>query len=343
MNILVTGGAGFIGSHVVVELAAAGHRPIILDNFDNSEEDIVARLEELTGQHLAVYRADYQDSAQLEKILAAESIDGVIHFAAYKAVGESVADPLKYYDNNAAGFVRLLQTLRAHRVQNVVFSSSAAVYGTPPVEQVTEETPTAPESPYGWSKRMDEIVLRDLCAAEPWLRGVGLRYFNVVGAHPSAKIGELAKGKPQNLLPIIVQAVANSKPLTVFGTDYPTPDGTCLRDYVHVVDLARAHVAALNKLTAQKNGSWDIYNIGTGKPTSVLELIKTFERINGVSVPYELGQRRPGDPPAYFAVADKAQRELGWHAEKTTEDAVRDAWAWHQAYSNTENTARDRR
>ena len=331
MNILVTGGAGYIGSHVVVELAAAGHRPIILDNFINSDQDVIGRLEKLTGQKITFYKADYQDTDSLINVLKKEKIEGVIHFAAYKAVGESVEQPLKYYRNNAAGFIELLETLLAQNIHNFVFSSSAAIYGTPPNPLCTEETPPHPESPYSWSKYMDEIVLRDTCAATPELKGVSLRYFNVVGSHESAVIGELPKGKPQNLLPILVQSVAGKlPPLTVFGTDYPTPDGTCLRDYIHVVDLAKAHVAALEKIAKQSEGNYNVYNISTGKPTSVMELIKTFEEVNGVKVPYTLGDRRPGDPPAYYAVPEKAQRELGWHAEKTTADAVRSAWKWQQ-------------
>lgn len=334
MNILVTGGAGYIGSHVVVELAAAGHRPIILDNFNNSDEAVIGRLEKLTGKKISFYKTDYQDTATLTKILRDEAIEGVIHFAAYKAVGESVAQPLKYYNNNVAGFVQLLETVLAYRIYNFVFSSSAAVYGTPPANFVTEETPPAPASPYGWSKYMDEIVLHHTCSATSELKGAALRYFNVVGSHESAIIGELPKGKPQNLLPIIVQAVAGKlPPLTIFGTDYPTPDGTCLRDYIHVVDLAKAHVAALERLAGQTTGSFDVYNIGTGKPTSVMELIKTFEDVNGVKVPYVLGDPRPGDPPAYYAIPKKAEQELGWHAEKTTADAVRSAWKWQQQIS----------
>ena len=330
-HILVTGGAGFIGSHTVMELAGAGFKPVILDNFRNAERSVLPALEQLLGEPVVHYEGDYQDAELLSKIVTEQAIDGVIHFAAHKAVAESVEQPLLYYQNNVAGFVRLLDTLQQHNVRHFVFSSSAAVYGTPPVEQVTEATVCDPESPYGWSKYMDEIILRDACRADKQLKGIALRYFNVVGSHDSAKIGELPKGKPQNLLPIIVQAVAGKiPPLTVYGTDYPTPDGTCLRDYVHVVDLARAHVAALNKLVHDSAGLYEVYNIGTGKPTSVLELIQTFERVNEVKVPHILGERRAGDPAAYCAVADKAARELGWQAENTIEDAVRSAWAWQQ-------------
>jgi UDP-glucose 4-epimerase len=328
-NILVTGGAGYIGSHVVAELAAAGFRPIILDNFSTSDKAILAKLERLTGSAPICYEADYQDADTLAEILRKEDVHSVIHIAAFKAVAESVEKPLKYYRNNVAGFVSLLETVMRHKVHNFVFSSSAAVYGNPPLELVTEETPCAPESPYG-CKRMDEIVLRDTCAAEPRLTGVALRYFNVVGSHASGIIGESPLGKPQNLLPIIVQAAAgNIPPLTVYGTDYPTPDGTCLRDYIHVVDLAKAHVAALQKIAKERTGC-HVYNIGTSKPVSVMELIQTFEKVNGVAVPHTLGSRRAGDPVAYYADGHKAEKELGWHPENTIQDAVRSAWQWQQ-------------
>lgn len=330
-NILVTGGAGFIGSHTVVELAVAGYRPVIIDNFYNSDKSVLARMQKITGQKLPYYAGDYQDKALVARILTKEKIDGVVHFAAFKAVGESVTQPLRYYSNNVGGMLDLLSILLEKKIYDFVFSSSAAVYGEPPTKIVTEATPTSPTSPYGWSKLIDEIVLHDACFAEPQLKGVALRYFNVVGAHESALIGELPKGKPQNLLPIIVQACTGQiPPLTVFGTDYPTPDGTCLRDYIHVVDLAKAHVAALKRILKKTKVSYEVYNLGTGKPTSVLELIKTFEKVNKVKVPHRIGLRRPGDPAAYFASAKKANEELGWKAKKNVEDAVRDAWNWQQ-------------
>ncbi len=326
-SVLVTGGLGFIGSHTTVELLNAGYRPVLLDNLSNSDTSVLDGIAAITGTKPTFYEGDFQDTSLLTRIFQDESIDAIIHFAAFKAVGESVLDPLKYYDNNVAGFIQLLQASEQAGIRQFIFSSTAAVYGNPPSDTVTEETPCAPESPYGWSKYMNEIVLRDLCAANPEISGTALRYFNVVGGHESAKIGELPKGKPQNLLPIIVQATTGKiPPLTVYGTDYPTPDGTCLRDYIHVVDLAKAHVAALDHGKA----GFHIYNIGTGNPTSVLELIRSFEKVNNVTVPRVLGERRAGDPTAYYAIADKAQQELDWHATKTTEDAVRDAWVWAQ-------------
>jgi UDP-glucose 4-epimerase len=334
-NILVTGGAGFIGSHTVVELIDAGYCPIIIDDFRNSSRSVISALEKLTSQKIALYNQDYCDGELLEKVIKKERIDGVIHFAAYKAVGESVAEPLKYYKNNVSGFVTLLETLLKNKVYNVVFSSSAAVYGEPSKTFITEGTPCAPASPYGWSKYIDECILRDTCESEPKLRGTALRYFNVVGAHSSAQIGELPKGKPQNLLPIIVQACTGQlPPLTVFGTDYPTPDGTCLRDYIHVVDLAKAHVAALQRMNSRSGNNYQVYNIGTGRPTSVMELIKTFEKINRIKVPYKLGARRPGDPVACYASVAKVKKELGWRAIKSVEDAVADAWLWQKTLSN---------
>lgn len=328
-RILVTGGAGYIGSHVIVELAAAGFEPVIIDNLANATQANVKHLEELTGRHIPFYEASYQDGAALREVIAKEHIDSVIHIAAFKAVGESVQQPLKYYQNNVAGFVTLLEAILDAGIKYCVFSSSAAVYGTPPTQMVTEQTPCAPESPYGWSKYMDEVILQQTCTANADLHGVALRYFNVVGSHPSAIIGESAKSKPQNLVPIIVRAVATGQPLTVYGTDYPTPDGTCLRDYIHVVDLAKAHVAALRNLM-HRPGGYDVYNIGTGKPTSVLELIRTFEQVNGMKVPHVLGARRAGDPAAAYASAEKAETDLGWHAQLTIDDAVRSAWQWQQ-------------
>jgi UDP-glucose 4-epimerase len=329
-NILVIGGAGYIGSHTVVALINAGYSVIILDNFSNSEKEVIKRLRELTKIDIPFYTFDYAEKHKLEELLDKEKINGVIHFAAYKAVAESVADPLKYYSNNVSGFINLLEVMKKCEVNNFVFSSSAAVYGNPPMQKVTEETVCNPTSPYGWSKYIDEIILRDVCSSNTKLKATALRYFNVVGSHESSIIGELPLGKPQNLLPIIVQATAGIlPPLAVYGTDYDTPDGTCLRDYIHVVDLADAHVKALAKQESGGNG-FNVYNIGTGQATSVLELINTFEKVNKIKVPYSLGDRRPGDPAAYYAVADKANNELNWHSTKAIDDAVLSAWEWQK-------------
>lgn len=330
-NILVTGGAGYIGSHTVFELVQAGYNPVVLDNFNNSSKDVIERLNKLTGREIKYFEASYQDAGKLTNILKTETIEGVIHFAADKAVDESIAKPLKYYQNNVAGFITLLDVLLAASIFNFVFSSSAAVYGEPPEGLVTEETICNPASPYGWSKYMDEIILRDTCNANPQLKGIALRYFNVVGAHESGAIGEVSTGKPQNILPVIIKAADSHIALKVFGDDYPTPDGSCLRDYIHVTDLAKAHVAALDKMFAGKELSFTAYNVGTGKPTSVFELINSFETVNGVDVPYEAAPRRAGDSSACYASAQKINNELGWQASKTVEDSVRSAWQWHLA------------
>lgn len=329
-RVLVTGGAGFIGSTTVVALHQAGFLPIIIDNLSNSDSSVLGGIKQLTGRDIPFYQGNYQDKTLLARVFKEQIISSVIHFAAYKAVSESVEQPLKYYDNNVVGFTAMLEFLLERNVKNFVFSSSAAVYGDPPTDKVTEETACQPVSPYGWSKYMDEVILRDTCAANPKLKGIALRYFNVVGGHESAAIGELPKGRPQNLLPLVMQAAQGKiPPLTVFGKDYPTPDGTCLRDYIHVMDLAEAHVAALQKILDEESG-YNVYNLGAGKPTSVLELINTFEKVNGAKVPHTIGARRPGDPVAYYAVPDKAKHELGWAAKRTIEDAVRDAWRWQQ-------------
>jgi len=331
MHVLVTGGAGYIGSHTVVELLADGHEVLIVDDLSNSQLTVLDNIEQIASKRPAFIQADITDTVALGKLLAESNIDAIIHFAAFKAVGESVTLPLKYYRNNVGGIVELLQVALDNHVNYFVFSSSAAVYGEPPTAVVTEETECRPTSPYGWSKRMDEIILEDTCTANPHLHGIGLRYFNVVGAHDSGLLGETPKTQPSNLLPIIVRAVTGQlPPVTVFGTDYPTKDGTCERDYIHVVDLAKAHVAALGKISTTKTGKYHVYNVGTGHPTSVKEMIATFESVNGIRVPHTMGPRRAGDPVAYYASAAKAEQELNWRAEKTLEDAVRDAWRWQQ-------------
>jgi UDP-glucose 4-epimerase len=332
-NILVTGGAGFIGSHTVVELVEAGYKPIIVDNFSNSHRSVITKLEEIIGRPAKFYEGDYQDKKLLKQIFIKDRIDGVIHFAAHKAVGESVEKPLTYYLNNVAGLVYLLEAMEEQKVSNLVFSSSCTVYGQPDKLPVTEESPVKPaESPYGATKQMCETIIQDLSLASKQLRAVSLRYFNPIGAHSSAKIGELPIGIPANLVPFITQAVAGIRDrIVVFGNDYDTPDGTCIRDYIHVVDLAKAHVKAIEYIVSKGDSSfYDTFNIGTGKGSSVLEVIKVFERATGKKVPHKIGPRRAGDVVSTYAAVEKSQKILGWKAEKTLADALTDAWHWQQ-------------
>lgn len=332
-NILVTGGAGFIGSHTVVELVAAGYRPVIIDNFANSNKSVIDSLRVIVGDEVACYEQDFQDVSQLQSVIDKEKIDGVIHFAAYKAVGESVSHPLKYYENNVSGLINLLKVLGESGVERLVFSSSCTVYGNPDNLPITEDAPIKPAtSPYGASKQMCEVVLRDTTAASKSLRALSLRYFNPIGAHPSAKIGELPIGVPANLAPFVTQAAAGVRDkLMIFGDDYDTPDGTCVRDYIHVVDLAKAHVKALQFLEGQAASTYEVCNIGSGHGNSVLELVKAFEKVTGQKVPYEIGPRREGDVVKIYASVDKAKKMLGWQTEKSLEDALLDAWNWQQA------------
>jgi UDP-glucose 4-epimerase len=334
-NILVTGGAGYIGSHTVVELINAGYKPVIIDNFNNSDKKVIEQLKKLTNKDIICYEQEFQDQEKLENVLERENIEGVIHFAAYKAVGESVQNPLKYYDNNVAGLVKMLEVLENHNIANLVFSSSCTVYGETDNLPLTEKTLVQPAaSPYGATKQMDEIIIRNTTIASKNLRSLSLRYFNPIGAHPSALIGELPKGEPTILVPFITQATAGwRKELIVFGNDYPTPDGTCIRDYIHVVDLAKAHVKALEYLKDQKATYCDVFNIGTGNGSSVLKVIKTFEKVTGQKVPYKIGPRRPGDIIASYAAVDKAQKLMDWKSEKTLEDALADAWRWQETLS----------
>jgi UDP-glucose 4-epimerase len=331
-NILVTGGAGFIGSHTVVELAAAGYNPIIIDDFSNSERSVLGGLEKIMRRSPMMYEGRFQDTSLLENIFEKENIDGVIHFAANKAVGESVKKPLKYFDNNVSALITFLEFLESKKINNLVFSSSCTVYGQADKLPLTENAPVKPaKSPYGATKQMGEIIINYTSRASETLRSLSLRYFNPIGAHPSAAIGELPLGVPTILVPYITQTVAGwHNELTVFGGDYPTPDGTNIRDYVHVLDLAKAHVKALEFISGKKAGYYDVLNIGTGKGSSVLEVINTFEKAIGRRVPYKIGPRRPGDIVASYADATKAQKMLGWRAEKTLEDALVDAWRWQQ-------------
>lgn len=334
-NILVTGGAGFIGSHTVVELAAAGHKPVIIDNLVNSDRSVVERLEKIIGEPVIFYEQNFQDIPKLQQVVEKEQITGIIHFAAYKAVGESVQEPLKYYENNVAGLITLLDYMETSPVKNFVFSSSCTVYGNPDELPVTEDSPIKPAvSPYGATKQMDETILQDATTVTKQYNALSLRYFNPIGAHPSALIGELPKGVPANLVPFVTQTAAGIRDkLIVHGNDYDTPDGSCIRDYIHVVDLAKAHVKALEYLVSQPTQFYDVINVGTGQGSSVLEVIKTFEQETGLKLPYEIGPRRAGDVVSTYASVTKAQKVLGWQAEKTLAAALADAWRWQQTLS----------
>ena len=326
--ILVTGGAGYIGSHVCVALAAAGERFVVLDNFSNSRPSVLERVQQITGQAVQCVQGDVRDAALLQELFASHAIEAVMHFAAFKAVGESVAQPLRYYDNNVAGTVALLQAMDAAGVRSMVFSSSATVYGDPASLPIREDFPLSATNPYGWSKLMMEQVLADVAAAEPGLwRIARLRYFNPVGAHESGLIGEDPQGIPNNLLPYVAQVAAGQREaLSVYGDDYPTVDGTGVRDYIHVCDLAEGHVAALHYLR-QHPGLLTV-NLGTGRPVSVLEMVRGFEQASGRPVPYRIVARRPGDVAACWADPALAERLLGWRARRGVEAMCRDAWRW---------------
>lgn len=334
MNILVTGGAGFIGSHTAVTLAEAGFTPVILDDFSNSDRSVMRGLEKILGQKPRVYAENCHDEEVLRRIFKEEKIGGVIHFAAFKAVGESMLEPLKYYDNNLGSLIVLLQTMLEHGVPNLIFSSSATVYGEPQTLPVTEEMPTPPaQSVYGNTKQIGEEIIRDVAAAGKPLKGISLRYFNPAGAHPSAYIGELPIGVPNNLVPFVTQTAAGLRPaLTVFGDDYPTPDGTCVRDFIHVMDLAEAHVAAMQFLINKKeSAAYDVFNVGTGHGNSVLEIIKTFEEVSGQPLNYRIGERRVGDVAAVYADVTKIREQLGWQAKRSLREALEDAWRWQKS------------
>lgn len=333
---IVTGGAGFIGSHTWVELLAAGFEPVIVDDLRNSDERVLKGLEQITGRKPVIHRIDCTDASALDKVFATEKPESVIHFAADKAVGESVRDPLKYYHNNIGSLVTLLRVMAKHGVKDLVFSSSCTVYGDSKQLPVTEDSPTgAAASPYGYTKVVCEQLLRDASIADPALRVVMLRYFNPIGAHPSGIIGELPIGVPNNLVPFITQAAAGLREkLTVFGDDYPTRDGSCIRDYIHVVDLAKAHVLALQWIAKRKAPLCEVFNLGTGQGNTVLDAVRTFEEVNGVKVPYVIGPRRAGDVVAMYADTAKSLNVLGWRTELTLGDALRDAWRWQLALGN---------
>lgn len=327
-KVLVTGGLGFIGSHTVVCLHEAGFEPIIIDNLSNSEISALQGIEELIGYRPAFYQNDISDIPAFSKIFEDHKIDAVIHFAAYKAVGESVEFPLKYYKNNIGGLISVLETMKAYNVNSVVFSSSCTVYGEPDQVPVMEITPMKEaESPYGATKQMGERVLTDNAS---WCNTQCLRYFNPIGAHPTGKIGELPLGVPNNLIPYLTQTVAGiRKELTVFGDDYDTPDGTCIRDYIHVMDLAEAHVKAVERLLNNKQEeAFEVFNIGTGTGSSVLEVINTFEDINNIKVPHKIGPRRSGDVVKVWAETSKVENVLGWKAKRSLSTMMKDAWNW---------------
>jgi UDP-glucose 4-epimerase len=329
-TILVTGGAGYIGSHAVVELARAGHRPVILDNFSNSSRAVLPRIKELAGRAIEVVDGDIGDADLIGRLLGRHSFDATIHFAGLKAVGESVAMPLAYYRNNVVGTTTLLEGLAAAGVKRFVFSSSATVYGDPRSVPIREDAPTAPTNPYGRTKLMIEQILADLALSDPaWSIGV-LRYFNPVGAHESGRIGEEPRGTPNNLMPYVAQVAIGRRPeLSVFGSDYSTPDGTGVRDYIHVVDLALGHLAALDAV-AKANGVWTV-NLGTGQGYSVLEMVRAFENASGRKVPYRVVARRPGDIAACYADPARATALLGWKAERGLEQMCADGWRWQHA------------
>jgi UDP-glucose 4-epimerase len=328
--ILVTGGAGYIGSHTCVALAAAGHELVVLDNFSNAKPSVLKRLAQVLFEPITYYEGDVADVELVQHLLESHRVSAVIHFAAYKAVGESVAQPLLYYQNNVAGTVALLQAMRAAGVGQLVFSSSATVYGDPASVPIRENFPLTATNPYGWTKFMMEQVLADVVSSEPdFWRVARLRYFNPVGAHPSGLIGEDPQGTPNNLLPYVAQVAEGVRQyLNIWGNDYPTPDGTGVRDYIHVMDLAEGHVAALDFLS--RNPGLLTVNLGTGLGTSVLEMVSAFERASGRRVPYQFAPRRTGDVAECWADPSLAQRLLGWHATRTLDNMCEDAWRWQQ-------------
>lgn len=330
MKILVTGGAGFIGSHTVVELILEGHDVVIIDDLSNSKPSVIDRIQQITGLRPLLIQADIRDTVSVDKVLSEHHFDAVVHFAALKAVGESVRDPLPYWDVNVAGSLRLIEMMQAHGIQSMVFSSSATVYGEPDTVPVSEQAPVRPPtSPYGWTKLVIERMLTDLTVADPEWAVALLRYFNPIGAHPSGLIGEDPKDEPNNLMPYIAKVATEELPkLSVFGNDYPTPDGTGVRDYIHVVDLAKGHTAALRDLT--KGPGLRVFNLGTGRGTSVLELVSTFEEMAGVKVPYEVTARRNGDVAELWADPSKAADLLGWVATLGLDDMCADTWRWQQ-------------
>lgn len=337
-TVLVSGGAGYIGSHVTVELLGAGYEVVVADNLSNCDMTCFKGVQQITGRDdIPFYQIDCCDYAAVTQVFDNHEIDAVIHFAAFKAVGESVAEPIMYYRNNLVSFLNILEAARTHGGCNVLFSSSATVYGEAEILPVTEQTPRLPAtSPYGNTKQMCEDILRDVvfatASADGPVKGMALRYFNPIGAHPSALIGELPRGVPNNLVPFITQtAIGKRECLNIFGNDYDTADGTCLRDYIDVVDLAKAHVAAVSRMVEGKmKDGYEIFNVGTGRPVSVYELVTAFEKVNGVKLNYRFAPRRPGDVVAVWADTQLANEELGWRAERSVEETLASAWAWEK-------------
>jgi len=334
MRILVTGGAGYIGSHTSILLLEKGYDVIIADNYCNSKPEAVRRIRKLANKDFTFYQVDLCDADALEEIFQKEKIDAVIHFAGLKAVGESVEKPTWYYDNNLRTTLNLLNSMKKHGVHNIVFSSSATVYGNPASVPITEDFPLSTTNPYGTTKLMIEQILKDIAHADPEFNPIILRYFNPVGAHKSGLIGEDPNGIPNNLVPFITQVAVGKRPyLSVFGADYPTADGTGVRDFIHVTDLAAGHVAAL-KLYEKPDCGLRIYNLGTGQGYSVLDVVHTFEEIIGRKIPYQIGERRPGDIAECYADPKKAYEELGWRAERTLRDMCEDSWRWQSQNPN---------
>lgn len=331
-TVLVSGGAGFIGSHVTVELVNAGYEVIVADNFSNCDMTNYHGVCQILGREIPLVKMDFCDTEAVRELFESNKIDAVIHFAAFKAVGESVAEPLKYYSNNLSSFINILESARTKGC-NVLFSSSATVYGEADKKPVTEDTPRqSATSPYGNTKQICEDILRDSVKAYSGIKGIALRYFNPIGVHPSALIGELPRGVPNNLVPFITQtAIGKRECLSVFGGDYPTPDGTCLRDYIDIVDLAKAHVSAVDRmLDGKMEKEYEIFNIGTGRPLSVLELINSFERVNGVKLNWKMAPRRAGDVVAIWADPSLAEAKLGWKATRSIDQTLSAAWAWEK-------------
>ena len=336
-TVLLAGGAGYIGSHTAVELLNAGYEVIVADNYVNSSPESIRRVEKITGRNVKNYELDIRDQKKLEAVFSDNQIDVVIHFAGLKAVGESVQKPLMYYRNNIDTTLSLLETMAKFHVKNMIFSSSATVYGEEnPIPYVETMKRGVCTNPYGWTKAMMEQIFEDASKADPELSVILLRYFNPIGAHESGMIGEDPQGIPNNLMPYVTQvAVGKRECLTIFGNDYPTKDGTCTRDYIHVVDLAKGHVKAVDYI--MKQHCFEIFNLGTGTPYSVTEIVETFERVNGVKVNHVYGARRAGDLPECYANADKALKLLGWKTEKTLEDMCRDSWNWQKQNPNGYN------